>query len=247
MHPILLKIGPITIYSYGLMLAFGIILAALFAERHAAGAGIAKERIADLVFWVVICGLIGARVFYVLINLDSYLKEPLEIFKIYKGGLVFHGGFIFGFSAAWVFIKKNKLPFLKTLDIVSIYVPLAHGFGRIGCFLNGCCYGKPTSFFLKTVFPNLIMPVHPTQLYSAFLLFLIFGILFFLEKRKTFAGQVFFSYLMLSGLARFFIEFLRADTQIFIGYVTIFQIISFVLFLSGLFLYLFFKNTKKID
>ncbi len=229
-----------------MMVALGTFIGAYFCQRLAAKRGIESEKIIDLIFWVVIFGLIGGRVFYVFLNLGYYIQQPLEIIKLYKGGLVFHGAFIFGLVSAVIYIKRNSLPFWKTLDILAVFVPLAHSFGRVGCFLNGCCYGKPTRVWWAVVSPaGEYVKVHPTQLYSAFFLFLLFLYLFFREGKKAFDGQIFFLYLALYGILRFIIEFFRGDNNPVLGILTIFQVISLGLVFCGICGYFILKKKSK--
>ncbi|RKY36694.1 MAG: prolipoprotein diacylglyceryl transferase [Candidatus Omnitrophota bacterium] len=246
MHPILLHIGPLTVYSYGVMVALGTLIASFFCQRHALKVGLSDEKIIDLIFWALIWGLIGARLFYVLLNFGDYLKFPLDIVKIYKGGLVFHGGLILGFISGIVFIKRNKLPFLKTIDLIFLYLPLAHAFGRIGCFLNGCCYGKPTLLFFGVIFPGHPLCVHPTQLYSSFLLICIFFALLKISRNKKFSGQIFSAYCIFYGAVRFCVEILRVNPRVLWNF-SYFQILSALMFFGGLFLYFYFKRMGKID
>jgi len=250
MHPVLFRIGLLNFYSYGFFVALGIIIATYFAKQHAKTQGIPETKIVDLVFWMIVAGLIGGRIFYVILNLDMYLRYPLETLKIYKGGLVFHGGFIFALICTLIFIKRNKLPSLKTLDIIAVYIPLGHAFGRIGCFLNGCCFGRPAQLMFSVMFPGDFIRRHPTQLYSAILLFCIFLSLLSLERKKEFEGQIFCAYCMMYGLMRFFIEFWRADNPQILGVFSLFQVISLILFIGGLLFYLIFKikkNNLKIE
>ncbi|MFH2137023.1 MAG: prolipoprotein diacylglyceryl transferase [Candidatus Omnitrophota bacterium] len=243
MYPVLWKIGNIYIYSYGCMVALGILVATYCCQYHAARRGLSEEKIVDLIFWVIIAGLIGGRLLYVLLNFGDYSGDLGEVFKLYKGGLVFHGGFIAGLIAAILFIKTNKMPFWKTLDLIVLYVPIGHAFGRIGCFLNGCCYGRETSLGLGIVFPGSDMCVHPTQLYSAVLLLILFVVLFFVERRKKYNGQIVFFYFILYGIMRFFMEFLRVDNFPVLGVLSIAQVISIGLLIAGIFFHLRFRKT----
>ena len=236
MHPILFSLGKINIYSYGLMVAIGIVISVLFIEKQAEVYGIDKEKVIDLIFWTVIWGLVGGRVLYVLLYPGIYLQNPMEILKIYEGGLVFFGSLFFGIAAAFVNFKTKKLPVLKTIDLLILYVPLAHAFGRVGCFLNGCCGGKPTDCFLGVTFPGHSQSVHPTQLYSVFGLLLIFFILKKIQSKQKFPGQIFAGYLILYPIFRFSIEFLRVNPRVFFG-LSVYQIISLLIFTAGVSVY----------
>ena len=244
MYPVLLNIGEFKIFSYGVMVALGVLLGTVLIYRHALKRGLDAEKIVDMIFWIVLFGLIGGRILYVLINLDIYFKDPLEIIRINNGGLVFHGSLAGAVIAAVFFMKKSRQPLLETMDIIFVYLPLAHAMGRVGCFLNGCCSGKPTFFFFGMAFPGQALRVHPTQLYSAFFLLLIFVFLFYWEKKKHFAGEILCLYLMLYGTMRFSMEFLR-NNPVFFGRLTMFQCISIALVIAGGILYGVLKNKKK--
>lgn len=232
MLPEICHIGPFTVFSYGLMLVLAFFAAAFLAARQAKREKVEAEKIFNLLFFVFISGIIGSRVFYVLINFDFYLREPLEMIMLQHGGMAWFGGLIFGFSVGCLFIKKNKMSLLKTLDLLAPFIALGQAIGRIGCLLNGCCFGKPSESGLYfKVFDRLLIPA---QLYSSLSLLLIFFILRFLQDRKHLAGEIFYSYLFLYSLKRFFIEFLRNDNPgIFYG-LTLFQLLSLGLFFFSL-------------
>ncbi|MDD5746530.1 MAG: prolipoprotein diacylglyceryl transferase [Candidatus Omnitrophica bacterium] len=244
MHPVIISFGWFCLYSYGLMVALGILIASWLLQRAAIRQGLSAETVLDVIFWVVLCGLAGGRLLYVLLNIESYRSVPWEIIKLYKGGLVFQGSFIAGLAAAVAFIKKNRLPLLKTLDLFAVYLPLAHAFGRVGCFLNGCCFGRPTHLPWGVMFPDFLVPVHPTQLYSAFFLVLIFAVLRTGERAKRFDGQMLFSYLMLYGAMRFVMEFFRGDNPAVAGGLSVFQYISAGMFLSGITLFGYYARKQ---
>ncbi|OGX32122.1 MAG: prolipoprotein diacylglyceryl transferase, partial [Omnitrophica WOR_2 bacterium RIFCSPHIGHO2_01_FULL_48_9] len=165
MFPIILKIGPVTIYSYGLMMAVAVMVCVFLLSRDARSLGISSEKIFDFVFWVVLSGIAGARLFFILLNLDYFVRDPLEIVMLQKGGLAWQGSLIAGTVAALVYIRKQKLPLAPFLDIIAPYVALGQAIGRLGCFLNGCCYGKPLAWGIY--FPVHQASLHPTQLYDA--------------------------------------------------------------------------------
>ncbi len=224
MLPEICHIGPFTVYSYGLMLVLAFFTAAFLAARQAQREKADAEKIFNLLFFVFISGIIGSRVFYVAINFPFYLRDPLEIIMLQHGGMAWFGGLIFGSAAGILFIKKNKMYLLKTLDLLAPFIALGQAIGRIGCLLNGCCFGKPAEFGLLI----------PTQLYSSLLLLLIFFILRFLQDRKHPAGEILYSYFFLYSLKRFYIEFLRNDSpRIFYG-LTLFQLLSLALFFFSL-------------
>ncbi len=204
------------------MMALAVMVCAFLLSKDAARIlHIQPEVIFDLVFWVVCAGILGARVFYVLLNLDYFLNDLSEILKIQNGGLAWQGGLVGGTLAGILFIRKHALPFWETLDVCAPYIALGHSIGRIGCFLNGCCYGKEVSWGIY--FPAYHARLHPTQLYESISLFLIFFILKKYQTVSQTAGEVFVFYLILASLERFVVEFFRADHTItFLG-LSVFQ------------------------
>lgn len=219
MLPELGAIGPFTIHSYGLAVAFGVFLATFFMTQSAKKAGFSpSEKVFDLVFVIVLSGFLGSRLFYVLMEWSWYHEHPLEIFQIWQGGLTYYGGMIASFIGFFVFVHWRHLPFFKTCDFVMPYISLAHAFGRIGCFLNGCCYGKLCPFPWAVHFPLVDGRVHPIQIYESLFNFGLFGFLVWFYPRRRFAGQITALYLILYPLGRFYLEFLRGDQpQIFVS------------------------------
>lgn len=155
----------VTIYSYGFMLAVAVILCTFLLSRDARREGIETDVITDLVFWIVIGGIIGARFFYILLNYSFFVDHPFEVIMIQKGGLAWQGGLIFGALTAVSFIRRKKLFLPAVLDLVAPYLALGQSIGRVGCFLNGCCFGK--EFAQGVYFPVHAARLHPTQLYLA--------------------------------------------------------------------------------
>jgi len=231
MHPTICQIGPFTIYSYGLMLVVAFLVGSSLAVRRARRKNINPDIIFNLCFLAFISGIIGARFFYVLQNIGYYTENPLEIFMLQKGGLVWFGGLIAGIGGAVFYLKFKKLSVYKILDLVVPYLALAQSIGRIGCLLNGCCFGKNSTWgiYFATHEATLI----PTQIYSSLLLLVIFIILRLLEERPHKAGEIVSAYLILYSLKRFFIEFLRGDSNTIFLNLTLFQLISIVIFLSA--------------
>lgn len=234
MHPIICKIGPLTIYSYGVMMALAVIICAVLMSKDASRSlKIKPEIIFDLVFWVVLAGILGARIFYVFLNLDYFRGDPLEIIQIQKGGLAWQGGLLAGIPTGIFYIRKHALPFGKTLDLAAPYIALGHSIGRIGCFLNGCCYGKEV--FWGIYFPVYHAHLHPTQLYESLSLFFIFLILRKYQKLNQTPGRVFIAYLFLASLERFVVEFFRADhLTTWLG-LSVFQWVSLIVMSSAIY------------
>lgn len=235
MHPIICKIGPLTVYSYGVMMALAVIVCALLLSKDALGLKIKPEIIFDLVFWVILAGILGARIFYVFLNLDYFWRNPFEIIQIQKGGLAWQGGLLAGIPTGIFYIRKHALPFGKTLDLAAPYIALGQTIGRIGCFLNGCCYGKEVSWGIY--FPIYHAHLYPTQLYELVSLFFIFLVLKKYRKFNQIPGCVFIAYLFLASLERFVVEFFRADhVTTWLG-LSIFQWVSLIVMASAFYAY----------
>ncbi len=211
MHPILFRLGPFTFYSYGLMLALGFLAAAALAARRASLLGLDPVRIQTLGGVALLAGIAGARAAYVLLNWPMFRSHPVEIFRLDHGGLVFYGGLAAGFVAGAATLRRARLPLWKSADLMIPPLVLAHAIGRIGCFLNGCCYGKPALVSWAVTFPGEGIPRHPTQLYESGALVLLFFFLRRLERRDSPPGTVALAYGVCYGAWRFLIEFLRGD------------------------------------
>jgi phosphatidylglycerol:prolipoprotein diacylglycerol transferase len=228
MYPEICKIGPFTVYSYGLMLVVAFTVSSILLRLQAKRMNFNPETIFNLCFFTFIAGIIGARIFYVIENLGYYLKRPQEVMMFAHGGLSWFGGLALGIFCAAIYSKNRKLPLYKTLDLIVPYLALAQAIGRIGCLLNGCCFGKASKFgvYFKVHQESLI----PTQLYSSLILLLIFFVLRILQERPHKEGEVFWVYLLLYSGKRFLMEFLRADNQVIFLGLNLFQIISVVIF-----------------
>lgn len=245
MHPIICRIGQFTVYSYGLMLVIAFIVSSSLAGIKARKENLNPNDIFNLVFIVFIFGILGARIFYISYNLAYYLKNPRQIIMFQYGGLSWFGGLIAGFISGVVYLKNKKLPIYKVLDLIAPFLALGQAIGRIGCLLNGCCYGRESEF-------GIYFPVHdkvliPTQIYSSLILVLIFITLRFLQERPHKEGKVFFIYLLLYSVKRFFIEFFRADNPIVFAGLTLFQIISIITFFIALLFLIRRKNRVTIS
>lgn len=231
MHPEICKIGPFTVYSYGLMLALAFIIASFLAAKQANKEKLGGDSIFNLLFISLISGLIGARIFYILENLSYYAANPLEMILLQHGGLSWFGGFFLASLAAVIYLKNKRLPIFKTLDLIVPFLSLAQAIGRIGCLLNGCCFGYPSESGL--FFPGHEAILVPTQLFSSLALVIIFIFLRFLQDRPHKTGEIFFAYILLYSIKRFFIEFIRADNPVILFSLTLFQLISIALFLTA--------------
>ena len=218
MYPILFTCCGITVHTYGFFLALGVLAAIFMAKREAIRLGVDPEKIVDACFYVVVAAIVGSRLFYVATNPEAFISAPLEIFKIWNGGLVFYGGFIGAVAVVLVFFKVHHLPLGKCADITAVALPLGHFFGRIGCFFAGCCYGKACNLPWAITFRNpeslaqpLYVPLHPTQLYESGANLIVFLLLFTFRKSKQYDGQLFWIYMAVYGINRSIIETFRAD------------------------------------
>lgn len=231
MHPVLLTIGPVTVYSFGFMLAVAVISCSYLMAKDALRAGFTKDAVYDFVFWVALSGILGARVFYILLDLDFFMNNPSELWKIQNGGLAWQGGLILGFAAAFIFLKRKKLPVFRFLDMASPYAALGQAIGRIGCFLNGCCHGSHADW--GPFSPVHQDRLHPTQIYESLGLLAVFLVLKQLNRHDHPAGRTFAVYFMLAAALRFAVQFFRYDYDpIFLG-IGLFQIIGVVVFLAS--------------
>ena len=192
MYPVIFRLGPLTVHSYGVMLALGFLIGFFLSIRRARVEGIAPAKIANLLFIVLVSGLIGARILFVLLNLEHYLAHPLEAVMLHRGGLAFFGGFALAFPIGFAYLRKVNLNPWDTFDLIIPYVALGQSIVRIGCFLNGCCYGTPSGLPWAVSFPPLsaayasfgFAPLHPAQLYQAVANFVIFLLCLKLYSRK---------------------------------------------------------------
>lgn len=221
MLPILFKLGPLTVHTYGLMLAVGVLAALWFVMVQARKRGYDTNALLDAAFWIILISLLGAKLILFIGHFSYYLENPAELLSLARSGGVFQGGLTFGVIFAIIYFKKKRIPLWPTADIVAPAVALGHGFGRIGCFAASCCYGRECSLPWGVVFRNeyaheltgipLNVPLHPVQLYESALNFINFFILFLILKRKKFDGQVFSFYIINYSIIRFFTEYFRGD------------------------------------
>jgi phosphatidylglycerol---prolipoprotein diacylglyceryl transferase len=243
MHPILINIGSLNLYTYGLFVAIGFLTAMQVSKINAKSHGISRETISDIFFVILISAIVGARLLYVLINLDFYKNNLLAVFQIWNGGLVFFGGFLAAVLASLVYLKKLDLNVWKTADIIAPGIAIGHAVGRIGCLFAGCCYGKVCQlpFAIQFTHPRSLAPLniylHPTQIYSMISNLILFFMLLWLQKRKKFDGMVFLIYIMLYSLFRSFIEFFRGDFRgdFFLDFISMSQGIGFVVSIAAFF------------
>lgn len=245
----LFSIGPFTVYGYGLMIAIGIIAAYLTGEYRAKKAGIDPDSVFGLVIWAVIAGVIGGKLLYYITQIREIVEDPSLLLDI-KNGFVIYGALIGGILGVVLYCRHKKYNFWTYFDLTMPSVALAQGFGRIGCFLAGCCYGMETDGPLAIVFTNSDyapngVPLLPTQLISSALDFLHFVVLIlFAKKYKKGEGQVAGLYFILYSIGRFILEYFRGDLiRGNVGTLSTSQFISLFMFVFGCFV--FFGVGKK--
>lgn len=211
----LFSIGPFTVYGYGLMIAIGILAAYFVGEYRAKKYGLEADHVFNYVIWCVVGGFAGSKLLYFATNIKNILDNPDFLYHLTDGWVVY-GGIIGGIFSAMLYSKIKGLKFLKYFDMLIPSVALAQGFGRIGCFLAGCCYGRETDSPFGIIFhesqyaPNGVRLV-PAQIISSGLDFLHFFILIWYAKRKKADGQIGGLYLILYSIGRFILEYYRGD------------------------------------
>lgn len=259
MHPIAIQLGPISIHWYGILTAIGFLLGFWTASRRGARDGIGPDKIMDLAPWLLIGSIIGARILHVIMFWQQeFADKPFsEVFMIQKGGLVFYGGFITGVLATIIYARFSKIPLWKLADALAPSIALGHAFGRLGCLMTGCCYGKHCELPWAIRFPighathpvgEAAIPVHPTQIYEAFLNFALYGFLAWRHRHKRFDGQIFVIYLVAYAILRSVVEVFRADyrpSQYVAGVVSPGQLVSIFLLVAAALLFWKLPRAKR--
>ena len=253
MDQIFLHIGSFTIRWYGVMAALGFMSSYGIIHHYRKQAGMSSDQVSSLIFISMISGILGARIFYVIQFWEQFRDRHSEIIRIDHGGLVFYGGFFLVIIALVIFCRKHKLDIWRVMDVVAVALPLGHAFGRVGCFLNGCCYGKPTECALGVNFPEGTAPamhypgltLHPVQLYEVFANLIFFALLLLMFKRVK-RGQLVALYCIGYGIIRFVDEFFRGDhVNLILEIFTKAQFIGLFLIPCGIVMfYLFGKQSR---
>ncbi len=223
MHPVLFKYGFIEIRFYGLMYVVAIVVASFLikSEVRRRKIDLGPDEVTNFIIWVMIGGVVGARLYYVLFNPGYYITYPAEIPAVWHGGLAIHGGLIGGFAAAWVYLRRHNVLFWQMADAVAPVLILGQAFGRFGNFMNGDAHGRPTDMPWGIVFPPGSIagtefpgtPLHPTMLYELVINLAVFFFLWFGVRRRAYKnGFLMGSYIILYSIGRFFVEHFRADS-----------------------------------
>jgi phosphatidylglycerol:prolipoprotein diacylglycerol transferase len=245
-HPIAFQVGSLTITWYGVMVATAFLVGLWTASRRAVGSGIPPEKVLDLGPWLIVGTIIGARALFVISYWrEQFAGQPLaEIFMVWRGGLVYYGGLIGATLAGVIYARLKRLPLWKLADVVAPSIALGCVFGRIGCLMNGCCYGLECNWPWAIHFPygHHTYPhgVHPTQVYDSLLNLVLYCGLAWMYRRKKFDGEVFAAYLIGYAIFRSFVEMFRGDyPQHYLGgWATPAQLVSVGILALGLILWL---------
>ena len=252
----IVKIGPVTIHGYGLMIAIGLLCAILLAEYRAKKKGLNEDLVFNLIIIAIVFGFLGAKLMYLIVEFKAFLQNPLgELFS--GSGFVVYGGIILGALSAFLYCRRKKISFLKHFDLFMPSISVAQGFGRIGCLGAGCCYGKETTSIFGIVFHNSPLAPNgvtliPTQIISSLGNFAIAAILLLYARKNKKDGNVGLLYLILYSVGRFIVEFYRADHRGTIGPLSTSQFISIFIFAGALIAFIIngkrgLKDTEKPD
>src|SRR6266852_9967908 len=240
MYPRLFELGPITVYTYGVLLAAAYLFGLKLAMVRAKNRGLDANRVLDLGIYIIISALVGAKLLLLITDFKAFTANPRELLTLARSGGVFYGGLILAVAVALIYIRKIGLPLWTTCDVFAPGIALGHVVGRFGCLFAGCCYGKPTTmpwgitftdpFAAANVGTPLDRPLHPTQLYEASAETLILIILLATESRgRRFAGRTFWLYMLLYAISRFIVEIFRGDPRGNVGIFSTSQFISVLL------------------
>jgi len=225
MYPKLITLGPITLHTYGLLAAIGLLVGIYIATRLAPGAQLSRQQMWNLGVYIAFAALLGGKLLLLLFDWRYYTAYPAEIFSLrsLQAGGVYFGGVVFGVAVAYFYARHYQLSFGRVADVFAPGVALGTAIGRVGCFSAGCCWGKPTDLPWAVTFTDpysarlvgvpLNIPLHPTQLYEAAALLVIFVFLLWLWRRHSFEGQIFAAFILLYAAARFGLEFFRGDPR----------------------------------
>jgi len=255
MYPNLITIGPITLHTYGLFVAIGFFVGLLVTVRLGKSEEFGSQQIMDMGFIIILSAIIGSRIMYVLMNASYYTRAPLDMLKIWEGGLVFSGGVLGVVLTMLWYVKRHSLPLGKIADLWAPAIAIGQGIGRIGCFMAGCCYGKPTDSICGVVFTHshslarpLNVPLHPTQIYSSLSGFIIFFVVLVLYSKKKFEGQVFLWLMIMHSTARLAIERFRGDDRgILLGSnMSMTQLVAILILITSAGILFVVKSKKKV-
>ncbi|MDB9881774.1 prolipoprotein diacylglyceryl transferase [Bacteroidia bacterium] len=244
-----------TLHSYGLMIALGVVAAFFISLRKTKKFGMDADKLSSLFVWVILAAFIGGKLFFFMEDIGKYIADPSLLKRALGGGFVFYGSLIFAIPTIVLWLRKNKIAVRPFLDVLSFAGPVVHSFGRVGCFLAGCCHGKVCSSWLGVTFSNpdslaaiKNVPLYPTQLFDILVnLFILFTI-YLVQKKQKFDGQLFLIYLMMYGVGRSIVELFRGDEArgfLFGGALSHSQFIAIIIIIISLFVWRkWSKNTE---
>ncbi len=256
MFPILFQLGPIPIHTYGALIAIGFLICVNIVKRLSIHDKLPVEKMLDLTFWGLLLGFLGARILYIITRWSVFMEDPISMFKIWEGGLVFLGGPLMIVPVFYFYMKKHQLNFWRLSDVFFPGMVIGHAFGRLGCISAGCCYGRPTGsdwgfkFFSEQIDVSLRgVPLHPVQLYEASALMVLFFGLLWVWKNKKFDGQVILTYFMVYPIIRSVVETFRGDSIrgfVIEGVLSTSQFLSILIFIGATAaMYLRLKAVRK--
>ncbi|MFN2446556.1 MAG: prolipoprotein diacylglyceryl transferase [Vicinamibacterales bacterium] len=256
MYPILFELGPLTIYSYGVLLAAAYLAGLWMATVRAKAAGLDSTKVLDLGIWVIIAALIGAKALLFFVDFRHFTSSWQEFTTLLRSGGVFYGGLIAAVVACIYLLRKHRLPLWQSGDLFAPGIALGYMIGRLGCLMAGCCYGKPADVAWAVTFTDpvanmnvgtpLNVALHPTQLYESAAGLIILLTLLALERNgRRFAGRTFWMFVLLYSVSRFVIEFFRGDDRGMVGMFSTSQVISLVLFPLSLFMLWYLSRPER--
>jgi len=240
MYPRLFELGPVTVYTYGVLLAAAYLLGLRLAMVRAQNRGLDATRVLDLGIYIIISALVGAKLLLLITDFQTFKNDPRELITLARSGGVFYGGLILAVSVALWYIRRVGLPLWTTCDVFAPGIALGHVIGRFGCLFAGCCYGKPTTrpwgitftdpYAASYVGTPLGIPLHPTQLYEAGAELIILIVLLVTERKgRPYPGRTFWLYMLLYAISRYVIEIFRGDDRGTVGIFSTSQFISIIL------------------
>ena len=250
MHPIAFKLGTFDVHWFGVLVACGFLAGLWTASRRGARHGLTPDQVGDSGAWLIIGAMLGARGLYVATYWEVFEGKPWwEVFMIQKGGIVYYGGFAGACLATILYCHFRRVPLWKLADALAPSIALGSAFGRIGCFLNGCCYGRECSlpWAVPSVAEGKVNPVHPTQIYDSLLNLGLYALLAWFYRRKKFDGQVFAAYLICYAFARSFVEYFRGDYDAahrHAGFFTPAQLVSVGILAGGIVLFFILQRRR---
>jgi phosphatidylglycerol---prolipoprotein diacylglyceryl transferase len=226
MHPTLVTFGTFAIHSYGLLLAIAFLASIQLFLARGRARGLPEDRLSTLSLWLLVLAIVGGRLLFVATHWDEYKGDPIGVFRLWEGGLMLYGGYVLAILGGILYVRRVRMPVWRVGDAAAPAMALGIGIGRLGCFLNGCCYGLPTKLPWGIQFPpesysSAVFPgahLHPSQLLMSLSGFGLFVLLLAFDRKRRFDGWLFWSYIAMDAALRFVIDFTRYyDETSFIG------------------------------